>query len=207
MRRENNELADQNVMAGGGFAAQQSGSTVRQPTGCILSRMNRFRRRMAARDAREAQRLTRIQRRFGNVHRPHNRRVAARRFGRFARASPPLFLIVFGGVFMALVLSPFPPLQSIRHIAAAPGCTASRAVGLAPAVAGAAGYWTRNDQDGDGVACEALPPAQAERGLPFASCTAARAADAAPVRWGRPGFGPHLDADGDGVGCEPHGLR
>ena len=127
--------------------------------------------------------------------------------GRFAPSSASLFLMVFGGVFLALVLSPFPPLQSIRHVASAPGCTASRAMGLAPADAGSAGYWRWNDQDGDGVACEALPPAQAMRGQPFSSCAAARAADAAPVRHGQRGFGPHLDADGDGIGCEPHGLR
>lgn len=162
---------------------------------------------MAMKDAREAQRLARIRRRFGNVHHSHNREVAARRLGRHARSSAPLFLIVFGGVFLALTLSPFPPVQSIQHLAAAPGCTTSRAVGLVSVTEGEAGYWSWNDQDSDGLACEALPSFQAVRGLPFANCAAVRAADAAPVRRGRAGYGPHLDADADGVGCELHGPR
>jgi hypothetical protein len=157
---------------------------------------------MNLKDHREARRLARITRRFGNVHRVHNQRVAARRLGRFARSSGPLFLIVFCGLFLTLVLSPFPPLQTVRHVAAAPTCAASRAVSLAPATTGAAGYWSWNDQDGDGTACEALPAAQAQRGLPFASCDAVRAADAAPIRRDQKGFGAHLDADGDGIGCE-----
>ena len=164
--------------------------------------MDAFRRRMALKNGREARRLARIERRLGNVHRMHNQRVAARRLGRFARSSGPLFLVVFCGLFLVLVLSPFPPLQTIRHAAAAPTCAASRAVGLAPATADAPGYWSWNDQDLDGIACEALPAAQAERGLPFADCDAVRAADAAPVRRGQKGFGAHLDADGDGTGCE-----
>lgn len=168
--------------------------------------MDVLHRKRAARQAREERRLARIQRRFGDVHRAHNRRVAARRAGRFARSSAPLFLLVFGGLFLGLVLSPFPPLESVRHLAAAPACAASRAVDLAPSSRGAAGYWPWNDQDSDGIACETLPAAQASAGVPFSNCAAARAADAAPVHRGQPGFGPHLDADGDGTGCELHGT-
>ena len=167
--------------------------------------MDRFRRRMESKAAREAKRLARIQRRFGNVHRNHNRAVALRRGGRFARSAWPLFLAVFGGLFAALVASPFPPLESLRHLASAPSCSASRAVGLQAAPHGAAGYWPWNDQDRDGIACEHPSAAQIGPGLSFYNCEAVRAADAAPIRRGRPGFGDHLDADGDGVGCETYG--
>lgn len=153
--------------------------------------------------AREAERLARIRRRFGNVHAAHNRRVVARRQVRFVRTVAPSFILVFGGVFTALVLSPFPPVDSLRHLAAASGCAATRGMDLESVTRGAVGYWRWNDQDGDGLACEALPAAQAELGLAFLNCEAARRADAAPVRRGRPGYGQHLDADGDGVGCEP----
>lgn len=167
--------------------------------------MDRFRRRMETKAAREAERLSRIQRRFGNVHRRHNRGVAVRRGGRFARRAAPLFLVAFAALFAAFAASPFPPLQSLRHLAAAPTCSASRAVGLQAAPYGAAGYWTWNDQDLDGIACEPLPPAQTGPGLSFYNCAAVRAVDAAPIRRGSPGFADHLDPDGDGIGCELDG--
>ncbi len=167
--------------------------------------MDRFRRRMETKAAREAERLARIQRRFGNVHRAHNRGVALRRGGRFARNAAPLFLVVLAAIFVAFAVSPFPPLESVRHLAAAPTCSASRAVGLDAARRGAPGYWTWNDQDHDGTACEPLPPAQSGPGLSFYNCEAVRAVDAAPIRRGRPGFADHLDPDQDGIGCEMYG--
>jgi hypothetical protein len=42
----------------------------------------------------------------------------------------------------------------LRHVLAAPGCDAARAVGLAPAYRGFPGYWARLDRDNDGIACE-----------------------------------------------------
>ncbi|QDH74860.1 excalibur calcium-binding domain-containing protein [Brevundimonas sp. M20] len=105
-------------------------------------------------------------------------------------------------MFTALVLSPFTPFDSLRHLAASTGCATTRGLELAPAVRGKPGYWGWNDQDDDGVACESLPSAQADFGLAFSSCADAYGADAAPVRRGHQGYGRHLDADGDGVGCE-----
>ena len=128
-----------------------------------------------------------------------------RRGVRFASSAWPLFLMVFAGLFAALVASPFTPMDSLRHLAAAPTCTFSRSVGLEAASKGAPGYWSWNDQDRDGVACESLPPALIASELAFYNCEAVRAVDAAPIRRGKDGFGEHLDADGDGVGCETHG--
>ena len=42
----------------------------------------------------------------------------------------------------------------LKHIAAAPNCSAARAVGLAPARRGQPGYYFRHDRDQDGIACE-----------------------------------------------------
>ena len=50
--------------------------------------------------------------------------------------------------------SPFPPLETIRHLAAAPNCAAARSVGLAPARRGQPGYYPSHDADNDGIACE-----------------------------------------------------
>ena len=46
------------------------------------------------------------------------------------------------GGYLALVkLSPWPPLVTLRHLAALPDCSIARTVGLAPANLGAPGYW------------------------------------------------------------------
>lgn len=45
----------------------------------------------------------------------------------------------------------------LKHIAAAPNCSAARAVGLAPARHGEPGYYFRHDRDQDGIACEPWP--------------------------------------------------
>ncbi|WP_306262729.1 excalibur calcium-binding domain-containing protein [Pararhizobium sp. IMCC21322] len=52
------------------------------------------------------------------------------------------------------LLSPWPPLTTIKHIASAPNCDAARAVGLAPSFIGQPGYWGPHDRDEDGIACE-----------------------------------------------------
>jgi len=46
---------------------------------------------------------------------------------------------------------------TVKHIAAAPNCTAARLVGLAPARRGQPGYYFRHDRDQDGIACEPWP--------------------------------------------------
>lgn len=52
---------------------------------------------------------------------------------------------------------PWHPFDVLKHIASFPNCTASRAVGVAPAYRGRPGYWPSHDADNDGIACENLP--------------------------------------------------
>jgi hypothetical protein len=54
-------------------------------------------------------------------------------------------------------LSRWPLTVALRHAAAAPNCTAARAVGLAPAYRGQPGYYPQHDRDRDGIACEPWP--------------------------------------------------
>lgn len=66
-----------------------------------------------------------------------------------------LAALALAGIYIALeMLSPWPPLTTLRHLAAAPNCDAARAVGLAPANRGEPGYWLKHDADRDGIACE-----------------------------------------------------
>lgn len=67
-------------------------------------------------------------------------------------------------VSAAVRMSPYPPEDAIRHLAALAGCETAAAVGLAPATRGGIGYHQRNDPDGDGVACplEVVAAAQGE---------------------------------------------
>lgn len=48
----------------------------------------------------------------------------------------------------------WPLMTTLKHVAAAPNCSAARAVGLAPARRGQPGYYFRHDRDQDGIACE-----------------------------------------------------
>jgi hypothetical protein len=54
-------------------------------------------------------------------------------------------------------LSPWPPAETLRHLASFPNCNAARANGVAPARRGEPGYWKRHDRDRDGIACEPWP--------------------------------------------------
>src|SRR5262245_7513058 len=54
-------------------------------------------------------------------------------------------------------LSRWPLTVALRHAAAAPNCTAARAMGLAPAWRGEPGYYPQHDDDRDGIACEPWP--------------------------------------------------
>ena len=55
------------------------------------------------------------------------------------------------------LVSPWPRLTFLRHIASGPNCDAARAAGLAPAKRGEPGYWSSHDADNDGIACEPWP--------------------------------------------------
>ena len=102
-------------------------------------------------------RLQALRRRFAKVSRriEHARRIRRWR-RRVVSAAPAIVLLasLLGGLFWA---SPWPPLPTVRHIAAVPNCAAARAVGLAPARRGQPGYWPQHDRDRDGWACEPWP--------------------------------------------------
>lgn len=68
--------------------------------------------------------------------------------------------ILSGGCIAVAASSPWSIGLTVRHFMAANNCATARAVGLAPAVRGAPGYWARNDADDDGIACEPWPPSR-----------------------------------------------
>ncbi|MCG6903597.1 MAG: excalibur calcium-binding domain-containing protein [Rhodobacter sp.] len=49
--------------------------------------------------------------------------------------------------------SPYGRTDALRHLAAMAGCDTAASMGLAPAFRGEIGYHSRNDPDGDGIAC------------------------------------------------------
>lgn len=100
----------------------------------------------------------RLKRRFAAITQRYERRLARATHRRAVRIWAVLFVlvaIVVVGTWVALAaLSPWPPMTTLRHIAAAPNCGAARAVGLAPSYRGAPGYYSAHDADRDGIACE-----------------------------------------------------
>ena len=101
--------------------------------------------------------LRRLNRRFRAISRTLDRAQAFRRLDRW---SATLACIVIGGIALfwgALSLSPWPPIATLRHVAAFPSCDAARALGMAPARSGDPGYWQRHDRDQDGISCEPWP--------------------------------------------------
>ncbi|WP_217807812.1 excalibur calcium-binding domain-containing protein [Oceanibacterium hippocampi] len=122
-------------------------------------------------------------RRLGDEAVGERRAAALKR--RFARTSAPCFRASNGrrelrewglallivslaaaaahGLFVA---SPWPPVLTLRHVAAAPNCGAARLAGLAPARRGAPGYYARHDADHDGIACEPWAGARSDRYRP-----------------------------------------
>jgi hypothetical protein len=81
------------------------------------------------------------------------RRFRARWFSRLALA----LLIAGIAYFVMLNFSPWSPWATVKHILAFPNCSATRALGLAPAFKGSPGYWPQHDRDNDGIACEPWP--------------------------------------------------
>jgi hypothetical protein len=71
-----------------------------------------------------------------------------------------VFAIVAWLALALVIVTPWPFEISVRHFAAAFGCDAARAAGLAPSRRGEAGYWPWLDRDHDGIACEPWPRRQ-----------------------------------------------
>jgi hypothetical protein len=101
------------------------------------------------------QELLKIQKRFEAIRRRADRRERVLKTLREARAQLLTASLLFAATFAVFFFSPFSPWDTLRHIAAVPGCDAARFVELAPARRGDPGYWSRHDDDGDGIACEA----------------------------------------------------
>ncbi|HEU0162990.1 MAG TPA: excalibur calcium-binding domain-containing protein [Rhizomicrobium sp.] len=96
-----------------------------------------------------------IQAKFSAVTRGHERRLWWRGF--FKSAMHPAPSVLFLVVFLGLVLSPFPPVMTFKHLLAMRNCASARWIGLASARKGAPGYWPWLDRDEDGIACEPWP--------------------------------------------------
>lgn len=99
-----------------------------------------------------------LRRQFARASSPYFRRRAVRNFLRRPPISIVLFVAAFTLTVAGFVASPWPPGETLRHIAAAPDCNAARAMTLAPARRGEPGYYERHDADNDGVACEPYQP-------------------------------------------------
>jgi len=98
--------------------------------------------------------LRSLKRRLQTITRRYERAMQLRRLQHRAMGWG---LAILAGVslYAGLVfLSPWSPAVTFKHLAAAPNCTMARTVGLAPAYRGEPGYWSKNDADDDGIACE-----------------------------------------------------
>ena len=77
-----------------------------------------------------------------------------------SRAGISMMLLAVAAISSAVItwsivsLGPWPMVTTLKHYASFSSCYAARAVGLAPAVRGAPGYWSGHDPDGNGLACE-----------------------------------------------------
>jgi hypothetical protein len=79
------------------------------------------------------------------------RKRVRRMLGILAAAS---IVIASASLILAKLLSPWPVMTTMQHLAAFPGCSVARAIGAAPAYRGQPGYWAWQDPDGDGLTCQ-----------------------------------------------------
>jgi hypothetical protein len=102
-----------------------------------------------------------LKRRFRAVSRRHERTAGLHRAGTTLRRFASFALVgalAGSAMYLAIwLLSPWPVGVTLRHVVAGLNCGYARAVDLAPALRGAPGYWTKNDADKDGIACEPWP--------------------------------------------------
>ena len=98
-------------------------------------------------------RLRKLKRGFQRVSRRWDRPFRLRRLYRTVAIAAIAITASFALTWYFLT-SPWPPIPTLKHVAAFPNCEAARLVGLAPTFKGQPGYWVRNDRDRDGIACE-----------------------------------------------------
>lgn len=100
-------------------------------------------------------RASEIKRRFSAISRRHESAIRTRKWIRRSLIGA----VMSGAIYLAIwLLSPWSVGTTVRHFAAGVNCKTARTVGLAPALKGAPGYWSHNDADSDGIACEPWPP-------------------------------------------------
>ncbi len=97
---------------------------------------------------------------------PDDRKDSPARPFRWLRVNSGFLLLIMLTFFFAFLWGVKPgsedPVQrdldtEARHLYARASCDHARAVGLAPALRGAPGYWPHLDADKDGIACEPYP--------------------------------------------------
>jgi hypothetical protein len=98
--------------------------------------------------------LHNLKRRFQAVSGRFHRTVRLRRMYRLFKMAGIAAASSFAVTWILMSFSPWPPLTTLRHLAAFPHCNAARAVDLAPANRGEPGYWEHHDRDKDGKSCE-----------------------------------------------------
>ncbi|MBR1141909.1 excalibur calcium-binding domain-containing protein [Bradyrhizobium sp. AUGA SZCCT0431] len=102
-------------------------------------------------------RLRKLRRGFQRVSRRWDRPIKLRKLYRTVTIAAIVATASFALTWYFLT-SPWPLIPTVKHLAAFPNCGATRLVGLAPAYMRQPGYWTHNDRDGDGIACEPYRP-------------------------------------------------
>ena len=109
---------------------------------------------------REAEALD-IKGRFSKITRRYERAMGRRRHRSIAVRYAFRALVgsaIGASIYLAIwSMSPWPVDLTIKHVVAGINCKSARTVGLAPAIRGNPGYWSKNDADNDGIACEPWP--------------------------------------------------
>jgi Excalibur calcium-binding domain len=95
-----------------------------------------------------------LKQRFAKINRSADRRAWWRRLPDRMLVFAWVFAIASWAALAFVLMTPWTAGVTARHLAAAMGCDAARAVGLAPARRGEPGYWPWLDRDHDGVACK-----------------------------------------------------
>jgi hypothetical protein len=96
----------------------------------------------------------RLKKRFQGISRRYERTMALRRHSRWLKICIGAALLAFALTWSLMGLSSWPPLTTLKHLAAFTNCDMAHALGVAPVYRGQPGYWERHDEDGNGRTCE-----------------------------------------------------